>query len=188
MTLDEKLNVFYDSTIEDATKKSEEILIEYKETLKNIYEEHKKETEERAVFSLEVETKKLLQEKNKVLSVQSLDFKRQINEKTESLKKILFKDVKKSLAAFMEKEEYKDLLVIQIKDSAAFSNGDTMTIYINASDTDKKSFLEEKSGFPVTISAIDFMGGTRAVIHERNVLIDHSFSSKFIEEKELFSL
>lgn len=188
MTLDEKLRVFYDSTIADATKQSEDILVEYQASLKNLYEEHKKESEEKAAFTLETESKKLVQEKNKVLSIQSLDFKRQLNEKNEDLKDALFVDIKKRLEDFMKTNEYIDLLVNQIKSAVSFARDDAMTIYINASDQDKKADLEARTNTPVTISTIDFMGGTRAVIHEKNILIDRSFSTKLADEKDTFTL
>lgn len=188
MTLDEKLHVFYDSTIADATRQSEEILEEYKASLESIYEEHKKAAQEKAAFTLEVESQKLIQEKNKNLSIKNLEFKRLLNEKTEELKGILFEDIISRLHSFMKTEEYTALLIEQINLALDFAKGDEMTIYINPSDEGLKGKLEEKTGFLLTVSNIDFMGGTRAVIHERNILIDRSFSTRLSEEKEIFSL
>ena len=188
MTIEEKLRLFYDTTIADATKQSEKIIDDYQESLKKIYEEHKKEAEEKAIFTLDVESQKLVLDKNKILSLQSLNYKHQISEKTESLKEVLFEDVKKRLFSFMKTDNYFELLVKQIKDASEFAKGDEMTIYINSSDSDKKDSLEEKTKVPITISTIDFMGGTRTVIHSKNILIDRSFSTKFAEEKETFSL
>ncbi|MFA9463467.1 MAG: V-type ATP synthase subunit E [Velocimicrobium sp.] len=188
MTIEEKLRIFYDTTIADATKQSEVIITEYKASLKNIYDEHKKEAGEKATFTLDVECQKLVQEKNKDLSLQSLEFKRQINEKAEALKSLLFEDVEKRLLAFMTTKEYTALLVSQINAANKFSSEDEMTIYINHSDADKKAFLEKATGSSITISTIDFMGGTRAVIHSKNILIDRSFLTKFSEEKDMFTL
>lgn len=78
---------------------------------------------------------------------------------------------------------YDDLLVKQILSALAFANGTEIQIYINPSDADKKTMLEEKTGITLTVSTIDFIGGTRAVIHEKNILIDHSFLTKMEEEK-----
>lgn len=188
MTLDEKLRIFYDSTIADATKQSEDILLDYQASLRNIFETHKHESEEKAALTLEVESQKLVQEKNKILSVQALDLKRQLNERTEILKNKLFNDVHKRLVSYMETVEYMELLVKHIKDAIAFARGESMTIYINSSDASKKEKLEKLTGFSLNISTMDFWGGTRAVIHEKNILIDRSFSAKFAEEKDTFSL
>ena len=50
-----------------------------------------------------------------------------------------------------------------------------MTIYINPSDADKKTYLEERTGMTLTISKVDFIGGVRAVVPEKNVLVDYAF-------------
>lgn len=188
MTIEEKLRVFYDTTIADATKQSEQIIAEYKASLEDMYEVHKKAAEEKAAFTIDAGSQKLQLEKNKVLSLQTLEFRREVNKKAEKLKTVLFEDVKDRLFSFMSTQEYNDLLVQQIKESAEYAKGDKVTIYINSSDSDKKAFLEEKTGVSLTISAIDFMGGTRAVIHDKNILIDRSFLTAFAEEKETFSL
>lgn len=188
MTLDEKLKLFYDSAIEDATKQSVEIIEEYKKSLETVYKEHEREAKQKAELTLNTETQKLIQKKNKTLSVETLDFRRRLNEKTTELKNILFADVQKKLEQFMTTPAYDDLLVKQILSALAFANGTEIQIYINPSDADKKTMLEEKTGITLTVSTIDFIGGTRAVIHEKNILIDHSFLTKMEEEKDIFSL
>lgn len=188
MTIEEKLRVFYETTIADATRQSEQIIEDYKASLKVMFEEHKKAGEEKAALILEAETQKFQLEKNKVLSLQNLEFRREINKRADELKIGLFEDVKDRLLSFMSTQEYTDLLVKQIKESAEYAKGDKVTIYINSSDSDKKAFLEEKTGAALTISSIDFMGGMRAVIHDKNILIDRSFLAAFNEEKETFSL
>ena len=46
--------------------------------------------------------------------------------------------------------------------------------------------LEAKVQAPITVSQYSFSGGMRAVIPSKNILIDHSFETKLIEEKERF--
>ena len=58
-----------------------------------------------------------------------------------------------------------------------------MIIYINPSDADKKEALEAAAGVSLTVSAIDFGGGIRAVIRARNILIDESFVTKLEQEE-----
>lgn len=188
MTLDEKLQLFYDSAIEDATKQSVDLIKEYKKSLQAVYEEHKATAIQKAEMTLNTESQKLIQEKNKALSTENLDFRRRLNEKVNELKEILFHDVEKKLNNFMKTPDYENLLINQIIASLQFARGDEIQIYLNESDTDKKSNLEEKTGAALTISKIDFMGGTRAVIHEKNILIDRSFLTKLEEEKDIFSL
>mgnify|MGYP007019922630 CR=1 FL=1 len=63
-----------------------------------------------------------------------------------------------------------------------------MTIYLNPSDEEKRSSLEDATGIHLTISAEDFTGGIRAVIRSRNILIDHSFKTALQNEYDQFML
>ena len=46
----------------------------------------------------------------------------------------------------MRTEEYKEVLIRYIEKAAQFASGMAMTIYINPSDADKKTYLEERTG------------------------------------------
>ena len=75
------------------------------------------------------------------------------------LKTELFEEVQLKLLAFMRTEEYKEVLIRYIEKAAQFASGMAMTIYINPSDADKKTYLEERTGMTLTISKVDFIGG-----------------------------
>lgn len=186
MKLDKKLEHFSNSVINDATRQSESIITEYEQSLKKIYNENKQDFERKAELTLKVETDNLVREKNKTLSTQSLEIRRTINNKNNELKERLFEEVSSKLNAYMKTEDYTKLLVSQIKAAIVFARGEQMTVYINASDADKKEILEKETGIEITISSVDFCGGTRAVIHEKHILIDHSFTTKLAEEKDIF--
>ena len=49
-----------------------------------------------------------------------------------------------------------------------------------------KEYLEEHTGMSLTVSKEDFIGGVRAVIHEKNVLIDHAFKGAIDNEYRKF--
>ena len=49
-----------------------------------------------------------------------------------------------------------------------------------------KASLEQKLSVTLTISAMPFLGGVRAVIPEKNILIDNSFETLLNEERENF--
>ncbi len=65
------------------------------------------------------------------------------------------------VADYMKTEEYKRLLVEYIEKAAAFAGSEEMTIYINPTDADKKDYLEEHTGFTLTVSKEDFIGGVQ---------------------------
>lgn len=188
MTLEEKLTSFRELVVADAGQKSEEIIREYEKSLQEMLKDHEETIARKTHALLEIESQKLVQEKNHRMAVEHLDFRRKLNEKTNELKEELFSEVAQKLSEYMKTEAYTDCLANQIKKALDFSRGDSITIYINATDAGKKDALEERTGARLTISAIDFIGGTRAVIPGRNILIDRSFLTKMEEEKDSFAL
>jgi V/A-type H+/Na+-transporting ATPase subunit E len=188
MTIDEKIDEFYKSVIDDAANQSEKLIKEYEASLSNIYENHIEDTKRKAAITLRLETENLIKEKNKRISVETIHIKRHTSEKINELIEILFSDVSKKLETFMKTDAYSFWLIKEIKKVILFSRGEKMTVYINTSDSDKKAFLEEKTGIELTISTTNFLGGIRAVIHSKNILIDNSFATKISEEKDNFTL
>lgn len=188
MTLDEKLDQFYKSAIDSATSQNIQIIDEYQKSLQKIYDEHKKDALRKAEVSYRVESDKLKREKNRQLSNEAIGIKRKISEKSADLTEILFQDVTSRVYAFMKTPEYITMLEKQINLALEFARGDEMTIYINISDESIKKSLEEKTKTHLTLSNRDFIGGIRAVIHEKNILIDHSFCTKLEEAINTFAL
>jgi V/A-type H+/Na+-transporting ATPase subunit E len=188
MTLDEKLDNFYNSAIEDATAQSVKILESYELTLKEMAEEKKKSLKKQAEQRIHTESDNLQREKNKKLSNESMDIKRAISEKTREKVDILFADVEKRLSSYMKTPEYQDFLIKKINEAVTFANSDEITIYINPTDAHLKPALEAATHVKLTVSNIDFLGGIRCVITEKHILIDNSFISKLKEEKSNFKL
>lgn len=186
MKLDVKLDHFYQSVINDATLKSEKIINDYKESLDKIYENQKEDALRKARVSLRVETDDLIRQKNKTLTAESLNIRRDITKKNAELKDKLFIDIEEKLKQYMTTTDYNDLLINQIQAAIKFARKEPITIYINPSDADKQKELEAKTGVELTISNQEFLGGTRAVIHSKNILIDNSFKTKLAEEKDIF--
>ena len=57
---------------------------------------------------------------------------------------------------------------------------------LHPSDAHLKDDLEAKTGASLTVSREDFIGGTRAVMQKRRILIDYSFKSALSEEYDNF--
>ena len=188
MTLDEKLDNFYKSAINSATSQSIDIVKEYQDTLQSIYDERKNSALKKAETTYRMEADKILREKNRKLSHEAQNIKRRVLEKTEELSKLIFTDVKHMLSDFMNTTNYEQLLIQQIKTALDFAGNEEITVYLNSSDKHLKDSIESSSGIKLTISDRDFMGGIRAVIPSRSVLIDYSFLTKLEEEKNSFTL
>ena len=67
-----------------------------------------------------------------------------------------------------------------------YKRQDKLTLYLDPSDEAHKASLEQKLSVTLTISAMPFLGGVRAVIPEKNILIDNSFETLLNEERENF--
>lgn len=187
MTLDEKLEQFYNATIESATTRNIEIVEEYKQNLDKMFDDYKKDAHKKSEQTYRLESENLIREKNRTLSSEAINIKRKINDKNVELTDILFEDVMNKIQAFMKSKEYEELLRNQILSAKEFAREDELTIYINPTDEGLKHTLEEQTKVTLTLSQYDFIGGTRAVIHAKNILIDHSFSSKIAAQKEHYT-
>jgi len=186
MTLDEKLDQFYTSAIESATNQNIQIVEDYKKSLQTVFEDHKNEALKKAEAAYQMEADKLMKDKNRKLSAEAIKLKRKINDKSEELTDKLFQEVKEKLIEFKSTKDYYNLLCKQIKEAMEFARGDNLTIYIDPSDGNLKTSLETDTQSNLTISDRDFIGGIRAVIKEKNILIDHSFLSRLEELRNSF--
>ena len=118
------------------------------------------------------------QQLNMAMSKAQLELKREMGKIQTELKTELFEEVQLKLLAFMRTEEYKEVLIRYIEKAAQFASGMAMTIYINPS--------EERTGMTLTISKVDFIGGVRAVVPEKNVLVDYAFKGALENEYQKF--
>ena len=188
MTIDEKLELFYETAIEDATSQSTEMVEEYEKETREQQEEKKTAMKEKADALFRMESEQLFHEKNKVISLAVKDVKKQILEEEKSFAAILFQLVEDKLQAYMQTNDYEKNLVKQIKNAKEFAGEDELTVYLNQSDSEKKERIEKESGQTLTISKTDFIGGIRAVIKSRNLLIDNSYLARLNEEKEAYTM
>lgn len=186
LTLEEKLQHFQEYTMQDAREKSGQMLDEYIASLDKIFEEHKEKKLRQAQLEIKTETESLKQERNKELSKQHLHIKRKITRRQEELKEQLFVEVKDLLSKFMETGEYEQLLISQINSAKNFANGQELVIYIDPLDAARQTKLEAETNVSLTVSNNSFLGGTRATILDRNILIDNSFETKLAEAKANF--
>ena len=123
---------------------------------------------------------------NKKLSIEQINLKRTLGHKQDELKDKLFVELRDMLANFMETAEYDRLLDAQVADAVKIADGEPMIIYIDPADEKKLHNLAMQHQADVRISEYSFLGGTRAVIPGKNILIDNSFQAKLAEARENF--
>ena len=178
MTIDEKLSHFYDVTIEDAQAKAAGILEEHRKALAQMTEKHKADSQENAQVQIKAETANARREINKALSAEQLTIKRDWKKQNE-LKEKLFAEVKTQLENFRNTPDYPAYLENKIKEALDFAEQDKINIYLSPEDSALLPDLVERTKAFITVSAEDFLGGVKATIPHKNILIDHSFAGNF---------
>ena len=179
MTIDEKLSHFYDVTIEDAQAKAAGILEEHRKALAQMTEKHKADSQENAQVQIKAETANARREINKALSAEQLAIKRDWTKKQNELKEKLFAEVKTQLENFRNTPDYPAYLESKIKEALDFAEQDKINIYLSPEDSALLPDLVERTKAFITVSAEDFLGGIKATIPHKNILIDHSFAGNF---------
>lgn len=187
MTLQERTEHLKDSAMLEARKQANEIVEQHRKALENVNEQHRAEAVRQSETRIKAEITGARQQLNMAASKAQLELKRELGKTQKRLKRELFREVEEKLQEYMKTEEYKKALVAYIEKAARFANGQAMTIYINPTDEDKKQYLEEHTGLSLTVSKEDFKGGVRAVIHERNILIDYAFKGGLEREYQKFA-
>lgn len=186
MTLEEKIEHLKNASMEEARASGNRIIQEHSDALEKIFNDHKENAIRQAELTIKTETNNAKQELNKAMAKSQLDLKRQQGKCHTQLKNKLFNRVLELVEEYMKTPAYDELLVKHINNALAFAQGADMTIYLNPSDAERKEALEQHTNTPLTISKEDFLGGIRAVIHDRHILIDNSFSSSLQEEYDTF--
>lgn len=188
MTVEEKLQHFTTYTMEEARKRCDAMISEYTAALEQIFKEHQETKRRQEELEIKTETERLVRENNQRVSQTQMEIKRTLNQQQAELKDKLFAEVRDMLARFAETPEYQKLLVRELKDAVAFAKGEELILYIDPSDAARRSSLEVEVGRLITVSKYPFLGGTRAVLPKRKILIDNSFETKLAEAKEGFRL
>ena len=159
----------------------------HKKALESLFEKHKKEATAQSEVRIKSETLRARRQVNQAAAKAETELKRALGKTQNELKVRLFDEVKELPSDFTKTDEYLDYLCSKIREAARFADGEEMTIYISPSDKEKQTELEKRTGMTITISEYDFMGGMRAVIRGRNILIDHSFQAAVDYEYHQFS-
>lgn len=172
--------------MEEARAEGNAIMKQHEDALLDVFEQHRSEMIRQSETRVKTERVGAQQQLNMAMSKAQLELKRELSKTQKELKTKLFEEVREVVKDYMKSEEYQGLLIAYIEKAARFANGAPMTIYINPSDADKKEYLEEHTGMALTVSKEDFIGGVRAVIKEKNILIDHAFKGAVENEFRKF--
>lgn len=187
MTIEEKMEHFRSISLESAYNKSAESLSSYKASLDDELAIHK---ENATLLSEESKRARMNQVKansKKELASAQMLIKKQITNKQSELKSKVFESVRGKLIVYRKTPEYVKQLENQI-DKIIKEYGDlNITIYIDPEDSHLLNGLNESFNVNIEVYKKEFLGGTRTIVPEKNILIDNSFKTRLIEEQEQFA-
>lgn len=186
MTLEEKLSHLQASSMEEARAEGNAIIDNYREALEKVLKDHKEEMRWQAETRIKAEQSNARHMLNQANARTQLELKRKTGKVQVELKDKIFKEAHELAEEYMQTDAYEEYLIKSIRKATAFAPGEEMTIYINPSDEPRQAALEAATGTRLTLSSEDFIGGTRAVIRDRNILIDNSFSTLLRNEYDRF--
>lgn len=188
MTLEEKLAHLRATSMEQARTESNSIIDSHRTALERILEDHKAEALRQAETQIKAETTNAKLSLNQAAAKSQLEIKRRQGKVQQELKDRIFAEAMDLVKDYMKTEAYDDFLIRCIRNAKRFAGDADVVIYINPSDDAKRCDLEDATGIRLTVSAEDFIGGIRAVIRSRNILIDHSFRTQLRNEYDKFIL
>jgi len=187
LTLQERTEHLKDAAMLEARIQANMIVEQHKKALENINEQHRAEVTRQSETRIKAEITGAKQQLSMATAKAQMDLKQELGKTQKKFKKKLFQEVSERLHEYMQTEDYKRAMIGYIEKAAKFANGEEMTLYINPTDEDKKQYLEEHTGMTLTISKEDFIGGLRAVIHARNILIDYAYKGATEREYKSFT-
>ena len=187
MTLDEKLTNFTEYCVLAAKKKSEELILQQQAALDKDFEAYTVKSQEIADTQIKIEKENLEQKLNKELSNEQLHSKQLIGEARTELTDKLFVELSDKISNFINTKEYMELISSQIEYALKFADGDELIIYVDSTDESRLHELCARHQTDcIKISEHSFMGGTKALLPKKNILIDNSFAKKLETAKLRF--
>ena len=117
MTIDEKLQHFYEVSLDEAREDAAQAIQEHKEHLARTLEDHKQTSRQNAEAEIKAETGHVRREVNKALSAEQITLRRDLSRKQEELKETLFAEVKTKVQQFITTAEYDEYLCHRINEA-----------------------------------------------------------------------
>ena len=114
--------------------------------------------------------------------------KKQLTNKQSEIKSHIFNLVREKIAEYRRTPAYVAELEFQISKIVEDYKDLDITVYIDSEDAHLLDTLKASFDVNIEIYNKEFLGGTRTIVPEKNILIDNSFKTRLVEEQENFSV
>lgn len=175
MKLEEKMAYFKDQVTQQSQAEIDQQINQYRQTLEDDYQKFQEQTDETFAHRLVNEKEALRKENNKAISQIQINQQRELFLTEENMKLTLFQTFTKQIESYQNSEAYIEQLKKMLKNIQAYAGREKYDLYIDENDSHLRSQLESYASHPIIISDRPFMGGIRAVLRERQILVDYSF-------------
>ncbi|MGX7441437.1 V-type ATP synthase subunit E [Aerococcus urinae] len=186
MKLEEKMAYFKDQVTQQSQAEIDQQINQYRQTLEDDYQKFQEQTDETYAHRLVNEKEALRKENNKAISQFQINQQRELFLTEENMKLTLFQTFTKQIESYQKSEAYIEQLKKMLKNIQAYAGREKYDLYIDENDSHLRSQLESYASHPIIISDRPFMGGIRAVLRERQILVDYSFLTFLDRLKENF--
>ena len=183
----EKLDIFYRAAMDAANIQSEAILDEQKQIYQRAMADYEAEKQKDWQEKRRQRETSLKREANRIVQEEIMQQKQAYHSAVEAKKQELFTAVEQRLEEYRHTDAYEDQLEKMVQKAVALAETAGVQIYLSPSDQEKKERLEQKTGQQILIGE-ELKGGIRAVIKEKNILLDESFGSRLQELREQYEL
>ena len=187
MTIEEKIENFKKSALKDATMQGNALIRDSEDNIRIKLAEYETKAKLGYENKLRIESNMIISKNNQDISKESLIIKQRIEKKRLELVDNLFADLEKKLKDYKKTSDYKDLLIKQIDKVREYAKDAKIVIYIDKTDKDILDDISNKTNTHIEVSETNIIGGIKAIIEEKSILLDYSFLSQLHEEKLNFT-
>lgn len=190
MTTKEKLESFRNNTIEAATKQADREVEQYHVALDQIFAQHKEEKNAESEQRVADERLKYERKTNKLLTAAQAEIRQKFSDQTLRIRNRVFNRVEQKLIDFKRSPEYLSYLCGKIREmqgKLTNESGKGILFFVDSTDADLIEPIQKQSGVTIQISKENIIGGLRALVPSRSIMIDNSFASLLAEEEKAFS-
>lgn len=186
LTLEEKIQHFYQVSVESAKAEARAELDAYQKEFENKLEIYRAKRRKQAEIERKAEAENARHQINKELSHDQLLIRRRLVKIQNEYKNQLFCEVEELLQNFRRSPEYPDYLCRKFRQALDFAGKDRIELQLSKGDESLLLPVSQRLGRPVVLSEEDFGGGIRALIPDRNLEVDDSFATLLEAERQEF--
>lgn len=188
MTIEEKMEHFMRISLESANNQSAQSLSKYKKSLDDELEIHKESALQLAEESKKARLNQVRAESKKDLASAQMMIRKKLTQKQAIIKTEIFDLVREKIMTYRKTDAYVAFLKNQILNVVKEYQNFDITVYIDPNDAALLEGLRTSTGAHIEVYDKEFLGGTRTIVPEKNILVDHSFKTRLNDEQESFTI